>query len=130
VIFIDYKDSRPICNQLVDRISSLAARGILTSGSQLPTVRQLALELSINPNTIQKAYSILEQNGIIVSVKGKGSFVSSDYEVIRQKHISSIDSALRDLVIQAAEIGYPENDFLSKSKEFFTNRKDVSDDRG
>ena len=128
MIFIDYKDPRPLCEQVVDRITELAARGVLEPGSQLPTVRQLALDLSINPNTIQKAYSMLERNGIIVSVKGKGSFVSEDREKIRRDCIASINKSLCDLIRQAALIGYPATDFIEKTQQYFADGKGESDD--
>ena len=61
MIVIDYKDRRPIYEQIMAGIEDLAARGALSPDSQLPSVRQLAMELSINPNTIQRAYSELEK---------------------------------------------------------------------
>ena len=70
MITIDYKDRRPIYEQIVSSIEDLAVRGALEPDSQLPSVRQLAVELSINPNTIQRAYSQLEKTGVIYSVKG------------------------------------------------------------
>lgn len=76
MITIDYKDRRPIYEQIMASIEDLAARGVLGPGSQLPSVRQLAMELSINPNTIQRAYSELEKAGVIYAVKGKGNFVA------------------------------------------------------
>ena len=78
MISIDYKDRRSIYEQLVDRIKTLAASGMLPPGSQLPSVRQLSSELSINPNTIQRAYTELERQGYIYSIKGKGSFVADN----------------------------------------------------
>jgi len=83
MITINYKDKRPIYEQLVERIEDLAA-GYFEPGAQLPSVRQLALELSINPNTIQRAYGELERRGVIVSAKGKGNFVSPDAEDLRE----------------------------------------------
>ena len=61
MIKIDYRDPRPIYEQVVDGIEELALRGALPADTQIPSVRQLAMELSINPNTIQKAFSLLEQ---------------------------------------------------------------------
>ena len=64
-ISIDFRNRKPIYEQIVDRFEILIVNGVLDADSQLPSVRALAVELSINPNTIQKAYSILEQNGYI-----------------------------------------------------------------
>ena len=75
MIFIDYNDKRPIYEQVTEKIQTLILNGVLESDSKLPSVRSLAMELSINPNTIQRAYSELEREGFIYSVKGRGNFV-------------------------------------------------------
>ena len=74
VIIIDSMDKRPIYEQIVEKIEDLTISGYYKSGDQLPSVKQLACELSINPNTIQRAYRDLETQGYIYSVPGKGSF--------------------------------------------------------
>ena len=65
MIILDYQDRRPIYEQVVEKIQLLIVRGVLAPDSQLPSVRKLAMELSINPNTIQRAYAELEQQGFI-----------------------------------------------------------------
>lgn len=72
---LDYRDARPIYTQIVDNFRSQIVSGILLPGERLPSVRELAGELTINPNTIQRAYRELEMDGWIASVPGKGSFV-------------------------------------------------------
>ncbi len=84
MIVLDYKDRRPLYEQITERFQELMLKGVLPEEAQLPSVRSLATELAINPNTIQRAYGELERQGYIYSVKGKGSFVS-DYGRIRQK---------------------------------------------
>ena len=85
---LDYKSGVPICEQIVNGFIRLKALGVLNGGDQLPSVRSLAIKLSVNPNTIQKAYAILESDGVIYSVKGKGSYMaegsSSDLAVIKK----------------------------------------------
>lgn len=76
MINIDFRDRRPIYEQLVSSIKDLIMRGIMLRDEQLPSVRALAAELGINPNTIQKAYSELERQGITYTVSGKGCFVA------------------------------------------------------
>ena len=75
MIQLNYRDSRPIYEQVRDGLRRLMVTGVLQSGDKLPSVRQLATELAINPNTIQRAYRELELQGWISSVPGKGSFV-------------------------------------------------------
>ena len=70
---LDLKSGTPICDQIVSGFIRLKAIGVLRTNDQLPSVRALASKFSVNPNTIQKAYAILESKGIIYSVKGKGS---------------------------------------------------------
>ena len=74
---IDYTDKRPIYEQLVSRYSELILTGALAQGSRMPSVRQLAGELSVTPNTIQRAYTALESAGLIYTVKGRGAFVAA-----------------------------------------------------
>lgn len=76
MILLDYKDPRPIYEQVVEKLKDLMVCGVWEQDTQLPSVRILAAELSINPNTIQRAYGELERQGFIYSVKGKGSFVA------------------------------------------------------
>lgn len=87
MITIDYRSRVPIYDQIVSGIIRLKTVGVLKADDKLPSVRQLANELRINPNTVQKAYAILETDGIIYSVSGKGSFISGD---------SAADTALYD----------------------------------
>ncbi len=90
MIYIDYHDRRPIYEQIAAKISDLVRLGIFKPDQQLPSVRALAGEISINPNTIQKAYQELERQGIIYSIKGKGNFVCSDIAAIRQSRCVQI----------------------------------------
>lgn len=77
MIVIDYRDKRPIYEQVVERFETLILNGVLEPDEKLPSVRSLAVELSINPNTIQRAYGELERRGLIYSAKGKGNFVAA-----------------------------------------------------
>ena len=72
---LDYRDARPIYTQICDGIREQILTGVLREGDKLPSVRELAMELTINPNTIQRSYRTLEEEGWIASVAGKGSFV-------------------------------------------------------
>ena len=76
MVHLDYRDARPIYTQIIDGFKEQISTGVLQSGDKLPSVRELAAELAINPNTIQRAYAELESEGYVVSVTGKGSFVA------------------------------------------------------
>ena len=85
MILIDYKDRRPIYEQVIEKFQQMILCGALQPGEAMPSVRSLAMELSLNPNTIQRAYQELEREGYIYSVKGKGSFVGDTKDTARLK---------------------------------------------
>ena len=102
MISINYRDPRPIHEQVRDSLRALIVSGVLASGERLPSVRELAQQLSINPNTIQRAYRSLEQEGYISSVPGKGSFTLDRGEVDAQRR----DALLRRFDETARELLY------------------------
>ena len=75
MLHLDYRDARPIYVQIMDGLRQQITSGVLRQGDRLPSVRELAVQLSINPNTIQRAYRQLEMEGWIATVPGKGCFV-------------------------------------------------------
>ena len=103
MVHLDYRDARPIYIQIVDGFRAQISAGILESGEKLPSVRELATELSINPNTIQRAYRQLEALGWIATVPGKGCFVCGlrDYsESEKQELLAAFDKAAAALLQQ------------------------------
>ena len=106
---LNYKSGVPICDQIVNGFIRMKALGLSKGGDQLPSVRALAVELCVNPNTIQKAYQMLESAGVIYSVKGKGSFFSDDAAA----DIAVIKAAKKDFraaVQSALELGMTESE--------------------
>ena len=85
MVLLDYRDARPIYTQITDSFREQIASGVLNSGDRLPSVRELAASLTINPNTIQRSYRQLEAEGWIVTVPGKGCFVSGAAEAQEQE---------------------------------------------
>lgn len=85
MILIDHKDRRPIYEQIIERFEQLILCGVLETNSPMPSVRNLAMELSLNPNTIQRAYQELERAGYIYTIRGKGSFVSESAQTADKK---------------------------------------------
>ena len=84
MLTLNYRDSRPIYEQIKDGLRKLIVTGAIAPDEKLPSVRSLAMELAINPNTIQRAYAELETEGFIYSVPGKGSFAQLQAESILQ----------------------------------------------
>ncbi|MED9968197.1 MAG: GntR family transcriptional regulator [Blautia sp.] len=111
MIILDYQDRRPIYEQVVEKFRILILNGVLEPGAQMPSVRQLAMELSVNPNTIQRAYMELEQEGYIYPVKGKGNYISDTEELIcstREGYYQEV----RKLVEKGCQIGAEEEEVI------------------
>lgn len=104
MIILDYTDRRPIYEQIVERFQSLVLCGVLEKDAPLPSVRSLAMELSINPNTIQRAYTELERRGVIYAVKGKGNFVA-DMGALLSLREREVKEEVQVLVRKAKEAG-------------------------
>ncbi|MCD8398575.1 MAG: GntR family transcriptional regulator [Lachnospiraceae bacterium] len=119
MIGIDLQNRRPIYEQITERFETLIVNGVLEPDSQMPSVRSLAMELSINPNTIQKAYSMLEQEGYIYPVKGRGNFVSGNGALMKQKKQESVYQSLNELVMKGKELDIACEDFLEKAREYY-----------
>lgn len=113
MIVIDYQSRQPIYEQIVERVQMLIIKGILPPDSQMPSVRSLAVELSINPNTIQKAYTILEQQGILYTVKGRGNFVGDSDHLIAEKKQALFDE-LELLVRKGKDLGIPKSECIGQ----------------
>lgn len=124
MIIIDYKDRRPIYEQIMDRIQDLILKGVLEPDTQLPSVRSLAMELSINPNTIQRAYTELERQGFIYSVPGKGSFIADNERLVKEKK-EEIFNALDKLAQRAKDLGITKDQFLYNVMISFKEERDI-----
>ena len=118
MIRLDYRDARPIYEQVRDGLRSLMVTGVLAAGEKLPSVRSLATELAINPNTIQRAYNELEAEGYIYSVAGKGSFVSgtADADAVRRE---TLRADVKKLLNELRYLGVTEADAAALIKEVY-----------
>ena len=129
MIVIDSQSRQPIYEQIVEKVENLIAAGALAPGSQLPSIRALAVELSINPNTIQKAYGILEQRGDIYPVKGKGNFVANQEQVLARMR----DSCFRQFeenVQYGKELGISKEAFAEKIEKCYKEDRYDINNRG
>ena len=116
MISLNYRDSRPIYEQIKDGLRKLIVTGAMAPDEKLPSVRALATQLSINPNTIQRAYNELEGEGYIYSVPGKGSFASGsmDAGAARRKELLT---RVRELVTELRYLGVTDEELLAILKE-------------
>ncbi|HEX2924814.1 MAG TPA: GntR family transcriptional regulator [Ruminiclostridium sp.] len=122
MIQLDLKDPRPIYEQIKDKIKELVINGALKPDDKIPSVRELAQTLTINPNTIQKSYKDLESEGIIYSVKGKGNFIApldkNSIDPRRKELMLSIQKTVEELIFlntpQQAVIDLIQNTYKQK----------------
>ena len=114
--FIDYLDSRPIYEQIADKYKSLILTGVLQANEQLPSVRKLAMELSTNPNTVQKAYALLEREGYLYSVKGRGNFVREN-DALKEQKIVELKGKIAELLVQARDLGIEPKEMMEQAIE-------------
>jgi len=106
LINIDSRSSKPIYEQIIERIKENIIKGILKPGDKLPSVRELAAAITINPNTISKAYSELERTKAIEVIRGKGTFVAENFKpVINEEKMRRIKEHMKEIIIEAHYIG-------------------------
>lgn len=105
---IDPASGLPIYLQLVNQVKRATAGGVLRSGDQLPSVRDLAVQLAVNPNTVAKAYQELEREGVIVTLRGKGTFVAEGggVKLVRQERERVLNEAIDSLLVEAHHLGF------------------------
>ena len=112
--FINYQDGRPIYEQIMERYKLLILKGVMSPDEQMPSVRKLSMELSTNPNTVQRAYAELERQGFLYSVRGRGSCVRGGAGLHAQKR-EEIKKKLTALLSEAEEIGLNPAELLKES---------------
>ena len=118
MIHIDYKDSRPLYEQISNKLGELILHGVFEADSQLPSVRNLAIEQAINPNTIQKAYADLERKGYIYSVKGKGNFVADTKKIQEEKKMDVMEK-IKALFREALQLGISFEEIEETMKQLY-----------
>lgn len=116
MVSLNYRDSRPIYEQIKDGLRKLIVTGAMGPDEKLPSVRAMATQLSINPNTIQRAYNELEGEGYIYSVPGKGSFASGGAGADEARRKELMGKA-RELLAELKYLGVPEQELLTLVRE-------------
>lgn len=116
MITINYRDPRPIYEQIQTELRRLMLSGVLPPGSRLPSVRELAGQLAINPNTIQRAYRQLEMEGWIATVPGKGCFVCGCPAEDPQEELKCLNT-LEETVQRLLAMGYTRQELIQKIEE-------------
>ncbi len=121
MISLDYQSRLPIYEQLYECVVRLAALGAMGKDEALPSVRALAEQLGVNPNTVQKAYRMLERDGVVRTVPGKGTFLSGSGEAEkRQRDLSR--KKLREAVLSAEECGMTREGIRAEIEKILSER--------
>jgi GntR family transcriptional regulator len=121
---LDLATGVPAYRQIIDQVLGAIASGTLQGGDQLPTVRQLAVDLSINPNTVVRAYRELEIRGILTTQQGIGTFVTTQAvpidEAVRQRQL---DHLIGDLLARAGAAGLTADEIVARLQEFISEQR-------
>jgi GntR family transcriptional regulator len=124
---LDLASGVPAYRQIIDQVLGAIASGTLRGGDQLPTVRQLAVDLSINPNTVVRAYRELEIRGILTTQQGIGTFVTTQPvpfdEAVRQRQL---DQLIGDLLARAGAAGLKSDEIVTRLQEFINEQRGLS----
>jgi GntR family transcriptional regulator len=118
---LDLRSGKPIYEQIVDKFKELIINQVLETDEKLPSVRELAQQLTINPNTIQKAYRELENQELIYSVKGRGSFVNAISAQVDPQRVMQMQEELKKLLTEAQYIGMTANEIRNVVEQQLRN---------
>lgn len=125
---IDSFSRTPVYEQIINQLEHFILTGILTADTQIPSVRNLSVNLSINPNTIQKAYAELDRNGIIYSVPGRGCFITKNAKDILSNQKLGKLTNLKELVSELKLAGLPIDSVIATVKEVYNQKEDNKND--
>lgn len=113
----EFKDSRPIYTQLVEQITLKIVSGEYKIGEKLPSVRDLASEATVNPNTMQKALAELERRGLVYSVRTSGRFITQDSNIIKDTQTTLAKDEIKEFLEKMQKIGFDKNRLLTTLQE-------------
>lgn len=122
---IDTRSDKPIYEQIVDNIKELSIKGVLKTGDKLPSIRELAGMLTVNPNTVSKAYQELERQKIIETVRGRGTYmceINSGY--IDPERLERTVEKLKDICIELSHLGFDKDKIINTIEDIY---KDIEE---
>lgn len=125
---LDVRSRKPIYEQLVNKIKELIIHRILKPDEQLPSVRVLSSQLTVNPNTIQRAYRELENQGYVYSIKGKGNFVAAIEQMTNDQKLLDLKQDIKKLIAEAIYLGLTKEDLYVLFHEAHQQAKGVKSD--
>ncbi|KSU84652.1 GntR family transcriptional regulator [Fictibacillus enclensis] len=119
----DFNASKPIYLQLADRINRQILRKELETGQKLPSVREMAIQSGVNPNTVQRTYSELERMGSVESKRGQGTFVTEDQSVLNQLRQRLKKEQISSFFEDMKEMGFTADEMISGLEEYISDEE-------
>lgn len=121
MIEVDLHSRKPIYEQLIENITMLVMSGALSADEQVPSVRQLAVSLAVNPNTVQRAFTELERRGVLYSVSGQGRFVNGKLDSVKEKQKLLYLDSLKSLVLKMKSCGVCKDAVISLVNDIYND---------
>ncbi len=125
MIKINASSSKPLYEQIVDNIKSNYVKGYLKPGDEIPSVRKLAMQLSVTPNTVAKAYQELERDKVIVTIRGKGTYISSESDIkMNDERLDSIRKEMTTKIVELTYMGMSKDEIISMFEDIYKEIKE------
>ena len=124
MINLDYRDQRSLHEQIADAFRELIVNAIMQPDEQLPSVRELSISLTVNPNTVQKAYKQLELDGYIYSIKGKGSFVAAAKDIRTAHGTQELYDVLKNTVRELMFLGEDKSPIINMVNNIYSEKEE------
>ena len=121
---IDFDAAYPIYEQVIEEIKKEIVRGGLKPGAKLPSQRQLARKIDVNPNTVQRAYREMEQRGLVETKRGRGTFIKDDDQVMIEIKKEMAQTAVIDFIDEMISLGFKRENILEKVESNLKGRED------
>ncbi len=118
----EFDNSKPIYMQIIDKINQKIIRGEIMPGNKLPSVREMAVQMGVNPNTIQRTYSELERMEIVETKRGQGTFVTENIPLIQELKLRLQMDIIEVFVLNMKELGFTEEEMLSGLQAFINGK--------
>lgn len=117
IINLDYSSRIPIYEQIVNEIEKFVSLGVLKENEQIPSIRELASNLGINPNTVKKAYTILENKKVIISKSTKGSFITENITNVKKQTINTHFEEIKAIMLKLNKLGISNKEIMERINE-------------
>lgn len=124
LINIDIRSNRPIYEQIIDGIKENILKGILQPGDKLPSVREMSSMITVNPNTVSRAYMELERQGVTETIRGRGTYVSSNYKPkVEEDRMEKLKEDIKKIILEAYYMGIKKEEIVKLINESYEEVK-------